>query len=401
MFALTVLTTFKIVSPQALVLDWYLIRKKYELHRLLLGCLYAGPFSFRWVMQAYMCSQFSSLLERNPMFANSVGAYLYFVLIQVVLVSVVSLVFYWPNGFPMLNDALLFAIVYYWSKRDMWSPVSIYIFTVKAYQLPFAIMFFNFIMGAPMTVNLIGLAAGHLYYLAREVLPAKGYPSVVAVTPRCLDYLAKKLEALLTFRGADSYGGASPYAYTPPSRQPRYSTGFIGRGVRLGGSFSLRGALLRELEQHLEECQRELQRDYCYDDLLQARGVLVAHVLGVRLQRLQLPGDAVVELFESLRHVEGRLGGPEQRAQVFIFPEGVGQLQEVVLEVQAVARFVGEGLVLEESLREAVEVAPRQVAAQAVEFGLADHDSAPYVELDEVQEHCRHQGQGHCGLGKP
>ncbi|CDR97296.1 Der1-like family protein, putative [Babesia bigemina] len=235
-FALTLITTFNIVSPHSLLLDWQIIRFKYEVHRILLGCLYAGPFSLRWVFHTYMFSQFSSMLERNPVFASSVGAYLYFVVIQILLVSLFSLLIYWPTGYPMLCEALLFAIVYYWSKRDMWNSVSIYIFTVKAYQLPFAMLFFNFIMGAPMVVNIIGLISGHTYYLMREVLPSKGFPNLLSVCPRCFDYMAKKMENLLDFRRVDTYSGPGSYAYTPAARQQQPHVGFIGRGVRLGSS---------------------------------------------------------------------------------------------------------------------------------------------------------------------
>ncbi|KAK1445063.1 derlin like protein [Babesia gibsoni] len=236
-FLLTVASTFQMISPASLVLNWDLVRNKYHFHRIFLNCMYAGPFSLKWVLHIYMFSQFSSLLENNIIFANSVGSYLHFILMQMVMVSVISLVFYWPLGYPVLSDALFFAILYYWSKRDMWNPVTIYIFTVKAYQLPFAMLFFNFIMGAPILVNLIGLISGHAYYILREVLPSKGFPSLLSSTPRWLDYLADRLEHLLTFpslMSSSSYP-SSPYAYIPPGRRPQPSTGFIGRGVRLGG----------------------------------------------------------------------------------------------------------------------------------------------------------------------
>ncbi|GBE58679.1 DER1 [Babesia ovata] len=118
----------------------------------------------------------------------------------------------------------------------MWNSVHFYIFTVKAYQLPFAMLFFNFIMGAPMVVNIIGIISGHIYYLMREVLPSHGFPNFFAVCPRCFDYVAKKMENLLDFRRGEAYSAPGSYAYTPAGRQQQTHVGFIGRGVRLGSS---------------------------------------------------------------------------------------------------------------------------------------------------------------------
>ncbi|KAK1932888.1 Der1-like family protein [Babesia divergens] len=235
-FIITVATTFQLIPQHSLLLNWQVIREKYHIHRILLSCLYAGPFSLKWVLHIYMFSQFSSLLEKNAVFANSVGSYLYFILLQIAMVTLISLAFYWPVGYPVLSDSILFAIVYYWSKRDMWNSVSIYFFTVKAYQLPFAMLFFNFIMGAPTLVHIIGLISGHAYYFLREVVPTKGYPNLLATTPRILDYIAKKLETMLTFHGSvsPSVHPMGPYIYHPASRQNAPSPGFMGRGIRLG-----------------------------------------------------------------------------------------------------------------------------------------------------------------------
>ncbi|GFE53455.1 DER1 [Babesia ovis] len=239
MFLLTVCTTFRIVSPQSLMLNWQLIRKHFEVHRILLGCLYAGQFSFKWAIQTYMFSQFSSTLERNPLFANSIGGYLYFILIQMFLISVISLFFFWPTGFPMLNDALLFSVLYYWSRRDMWNNVSVYVFTVKAYQLPYVMLFVNFIMGAPMVVNIIGMLAAHAYYVVREILPTKGFKNYFSRSPHWVDYIADKIDALFEYARLTWNQNVRPASFSsPPPRTPERNSryGFVGRGIRLGSS---------------------------------------------------------------------------------------------------------------------------------------------------------------------
>eukprot|EP00375_Theileria_parva_P001725 XP_764400.1 hypothetical protein [Theileria parva strain Muguga] len=213
---ITLLSFFKVLDPSKLLLNWELVLQKFQIWRLVTSVLYVGPFSLRWIFFILLFSQFSSSLENNSVFTHSPGAYLYFLFIQSIFLACISAGFFWPSGYPYLADSLLFAIIYYWSKRDMWTIVSIYFFNVKAYQLPFALLFLHLVMGSSLWVDIMGMISGHLFYLAREVLPSK-------------DRMYSQL-----FRRSTHLGG-SRFRYDPRPPEP---TGrmFIGRGIRLGDS---------------------------------------------------------------------------------------------------------------------------------------------------------------------
>nr|PVC53672.1 hypothetical protein MACL_00003692 [Theileria orientalis] len=232
---LTLLVLFKGVQPSTLSLNWPLVLQKLQVWRVFTNVLFVGKFSLRWVFFVMLFSQFSASLEKNAVFAGSPGSYLYFLVIQTVTLSSVSAAFFWPSGYPYLADALLFSIIYYWSKRDMFSVVTIYFVTVKGYQLPFAMMFLHLVMGSSLWVDLMGMISGHIYYLLREVLPSKGYKNYLARTPKVFDYIANQLDRLYARFLPASGATTGSFQYRPRATETR-NHGFIGRGIRLGHS---------------------------------------------------------------------------------------------------------------------------------------------------------------------
>lgn len=78
------------------------------------------------------------------------------------------------SGLQLLGGSLLFAVLYYWSRRESYTPVSIYFLTVQGHQLPFVLLLLHLLMGRDLWPDAIGLLSGHLYYFFREILPAQG-----------------------------------------------------------------------------------------------------------------------------------------------------------------------------------------------------------------------------------
>lgn len=238
-FIATLLISCHILSLDYFIHDWNFIYYKLQIWRILLNIFYIGKFSFSWIFFMSLFIQFSSSLEKNPVF-SSPGSYLYFILIQSVLLSVISLFFFWPSGYPFLSNSLLFAIIYYWSRRETWTQVSIYFFTVKGYQLPFALIFLHIIMGHSLWVDLMGLLSGHLYFFFREILPREGGPNLLQNTPKVFDTLALKLQNLNFSQGINSVSGIytnrSNNRINPSDSQGDRRRMFIGRGMRLGGN---------------------------------------------------------------------------------------------------------------------------------------------------------------------
>ncbi|SCL99602.1 DER1-like protein, putative [Plasmodium chabaudi chabaudi] len=237
-FFVTLLITCNLLNIVHILLDWNLIYNKYQIWRIFFNFFYVGNFSLSWVFFMSLFAQFSSSLEKNEMFSTP-GSYLYFITIHCVFLSVISILFYWPRGYPFLGNSLLFAIIYYWSRREAWSHVSIYFFTVKGYQLPFALIFLHLIMGQSLWGDIMGLLSGHFYYFLREILPREGGPNLVEKTPKIFEKIMIKLGNFTINNGVRNSYTRYGYGHTnnqPPTTNMGSRRVFIGRGMRLGGN---------------------------------------------------------------------------------------------------------------------------------------------------------------------
>jgi len=216
-FVTTVLVQLEVINPVLLILNWQLIMQKMQLWRIFTSVFFFGPFSFNLIFQLYFFTSFGTKLERNEIFDSFPGEYLLFMIMQIVLLSLLSLLLAYPTGLPMLGPSLVFAIIYYWSRREPYATLSFFSFNIKGYQFPFALMFFQMLMGGSIWGDLLGLGAGHIYYFLKEVVPQEyGYKWVQA--PVWMQKFA-----------INQLGAARP-AGGPVAEQPR----FHGAGQRLG-----------------------------------------------------------------------------------------------------------------------------------------------------------------------
>eukprot|EP00930_Biecheleria_cincta_P105447 TRINITY_DN9816_c0_g1_i1.p1 TRINITY_DN9816_c0_g1~~TRINITY_DN9816_c0_g1_i1.p1 ORF type:complete len:244 (-),score=41.64 TRINITY_DN9816_c0_g1_i1:131-862(-) len=220
-FGITVLVQLEILNPQLIFLNWPLIINKLQVWRLLTPVFFFGTFSFQFLFQMYFFTSFSSKLEQNDVFSQP-GDYLFFLLTVILLLAVISLVLAWPSGFPMLGPSMVFAILYYWSRCEPYAALSFFSFSIKGYQFPFALIFFQLLIGGNIWMDILGLAAGHIYYFLADVVP-KEYGYSLIKTPRFFHTFMAKYTA-----GGGGGGGNRP-AQPPPQR-------FGGGGQRLGGN---------------------------------------------------------------------------------------------------------------------------------------------------------------------
>jgi len=238
-FCTTVLAQLEILNPMLLALNWPLVINKLQVWRLLTSVCFFGKFSFQFIFQLYFFSSFSSKLEANEIFAQP-GDYLFFLLVQILLLDVISLCLAWPNGFPMLGPSLVFAILYYWSRREPYAILNFFSFTIKGFQFPFALCFFQLLMGGNIWMDLLGLVSGHLYYFLKEVVPQE-YGRELIQTPHFLVMLMTKYQSGAprtssrpagAAGGGPVGGGGGGAPRPPPAQPPRWG----GQGHRLGGN---------------------------------------------------------------------------------------------------------------------------------------------------------------------
>lgn len=246
-FVVTVLVQLEILDPMLIFLNWPLVINKLQVWRLLTSVAFFGKFSFQFLFQMYFFSSFSSKLERNEIF-NQPGDYLFFLLTQILLLDVISLVLAWPVGFPSLGPSLVFAILYYWSRREPYAMLNFFSFNIKGYQFPFALVFFQLLIGGSIWVDLLGLASGHIYYFLKEVVPQEYGKTIISTPSFLVNFMAQYSgpgaastgaagPRLGGFGGAGGGGGGGggggPVNRPGPPPAP---TRFGGTGHRLGGN---------------------------------------------------------------------------------------------------------------------------------------------------------------------
>ena len=71
-----------------------------------------------------------------------------------------------------MAPCLAFAVVYVWSRRSPTARISFLgLFTFTAPYLPWIILGFGVLLGQSAQHDLLGLAAGHIYYFLEDVYP--------------------------------------------------------------------------------------------------------------------------------------------------------------------------------------------------------------------------------------
>eukprot|EP00382_Lankesteria_abbotti_P002498 CAMPEP_0113849788 /NCGR_PEP_ID=MMETSP0372-20130328/3387_1 /TAXON_ID=340204 /ORGANISM="Lankesteria abbotti" /LENGTH=281 /DNA_ID=CAMNT_0000819741 /DNA_START=136 /DNA_END=981 /DNA_ORIENTATION=+ /assembly_acc=CAM_ASM_000359 len=256
-FAVTVFSVLQLIDITLLLLNWQFVIERLQIWRLFTDFFFIGKFSFSWIFTMYFLITFSSKLEQNEIFSSSTpGAYLYFILIQMLTLDCVSGLLFWPTGKMVMGPSLHFAIIYYWSRREPWAPVGLWGFTLAAYQFPFALLLLDVLMGGSVWGGLMGLFSGHLYYYLREILPAQHSVDLLSRCPKMLDNLVVSLQNFSPSsvytqqpRAAPTATGprqpatllSSNQSSSPENTQPfprptaAGQSGFSGRGYRLSG----------------------------------------------------------------------------------------------------------------------------------------------------------------------
>lgn len=246
-FAVTLLTTLGALNVQLLILDGVLIMRKWHFWRLITDYFFVGPFSISWIFHMYFFVSFSSKLEAHPCFSPRVegrGAYLYFLILQMLALDLLSLAIYAPRGKPVLASSLSFAIIYYWSKKEPFATVGLWGFNLAAWQAPYALLVLDVLMGQSIWDDLMDIATAHFFHFVRDVLPYTQGINLLKRPPALLDVLAEKLDFMSRSVNRPPSGNAPVGPVRPSggfgtlfrSAAAPGTAEFPGRGHRLGGN---------------------------------------------------------------------------------------------------------------------------------------------------------------------
>lgn len=153
-------SSFKLMNPGLFIFHWQSIYSKFEFWRLFTSFLFAGNFSFPFVMHVYMLYQNSLRYEMNPYNTGARGTssdYLWMLLFTMIPICALAYVF----ELIVLSEPLLYVIMYVWSRREPEAQANIFGFKFQAIYLPWVYIAIRVLMGNSIVAPMIGIAAGN------------------------------------------------------------------------------------------------------------------------------------------------------------------------------------------------------------------------------------------------
>ncbi|KAJ7525779.1 hypothetical protein O6H91_17G066100 [Diphasiastrum complanatum] len=215
---LSVLTTvccaLEVISPFNVYLNPTRVIKHYEIWRLITNFLYFGRLDLDFLFHMFFLGRYCKLLEETSFRGRT--ADFFFMLIFggsfLTLVVICGDLSSFAAPFAdilFLSNSLTFMMVYVWSKRNPFVHMSFLgLFSFTAPYLPWVLLGFSIMVGSSPWVDLLGMAAGHVYYFLEDVYPLMTGRRVLK-TPHIIKALFPE-EVVVVPRSQNADVGAAP-----------------------------------------------------------------------------------------------------------------------------------------------------------------------------------------------
>lgn len=181
-FGTTAAFSFGVVDPMLLVLDLYSTFTSLQVWRVVTAPYFFGKFGFPWLINSMMLVMWTQRNEEER--KGRPADMVYMLIILIATLHVLGFVF----GLMLLSGPLLMALVWAWCRTHEDAVLKIYMFSFKGTMFPWAMVLFHLVLGQSIMDDLIGIAAGHVYYFLNDVVP-KTHHRVIISTPRWLTNL--------------------------------------------------------------------------------------------------------------------------------------------------------------------------------------------------------------------
>jgi Derlin-2/3 len=156
-----------LISPFSLYFSFDLIFFEGQVWRLITTFLFFGMFSIDFLFHMYFLVRYCRLLEEGDFRGRTAN----FVLMLIFGIALMAMVapFFSAN---FLGSSLTFMMSYVWGRRNEDVKMSFLgVFTFSAPYLPFVMLGFSVMLGNSVTMDVMGILAGHSYYFLEYVYP--------------------------------------------------------------------------------------------------------------------------------------------------------------------------------------------------------------------------------------
>ena len=191
-FVTALLSTFGLLPAawgggSVFLFDWYSITKKFHIWRLITPFIFSGGFDLNFVMHMYVLYENCKRYEMSPYNTGAGGtsADMLFMVLFGMVFQVILAIFdpYIGLGLVVLSEPILYHILYVWSRKDPEMVLNIWGFKFKAMYLPWVYMAIRVVMGGSVTLMLVGVASGHVYWALVDIVPNQ-YGKELLKTPQ-------------------------------------------------------------------------------------------------------------------------------------------------------------------------------------------------------------------------
>ncbi|KAM4577826.1 derlin-3 [Fundulus diaphanus] len=178
----TVAVQLQVVSPFQLYFNPELIISRYQIWRLITSFLFFGSPGFGFLFNIIFLYRYCRMLEEDS-FRGRTADFVFMFLFGGILITLLGL---FANIF-FLGQAFIIMLVYVWSKRNPLILVNFFgLLHFQAAFLPWVLTGCSLLLGNPVTVDLLGISVGHVYYFLEDVFPHRPGGRKLLTTPELL-----------------------------------------------------------------------------------------------------------------------------------------------------------------------------------------------------------------------
>lgn len=166
-FITTASCSLDIVSPFSLYFNLQLVAKG-QVWRLLTNFFFFGALGIDFLFHMFFLARYCRLLEEGS-FRGRTSDFALMLLFGGILMCLTSVFISAP---PFLGSSLAFMMVYVWARRNDDVRMSFLgLFAFHAPFLPWVLLGFSVLLGNSPSIDLMGIATGHLYFFLDDVFP--------------------------------------------------------------------------------------------------------------------------------------------------------------------------------------------------------------------------------------
>jgi Derlin-2/3 len=181
----TLAVQLDVVSPFQLYYNPMLIWKQYQLWRLVTTFLFFGTFGFNFFFNMIFTYRYCRMLEENSFRGRTADFAMMFIFGAVLMIAFAFFV-----NLLFLGQAFTIMLVYVWARRNPYVRMSFFgLLTFQAPYLPWVLLGFSLLLGNSVSVDLLGMAVGHIYYFLEDVFPNQPNGTKILRTPMMLKVL--------------------------------------------------------------------------------------------------------------------------------------------------------------------------------------------------------------------